>query len=78
MCGNGAIARLFGFLRCCPMTTRAKGYPFEVVVAENPLSVVLADQIKSVDWRIRKAQKKGSVSLMHLAEIRGKIQALLV
>lgn len=67
-----------GLMLCCSMTTRAKGYPFEVVVAENPLSVVLADQIKSVDWRIRKAQKKGSVSLTHLAEIRGKIQALLV
>jgi mRNA interferase MazF len=67
-----------GLMLCCPMTTRAKGYPFEVVVAENPLSVVLADQVKSVDWRIRKAQKKGSVSPAQLAEIRGKIQALLV
>jgi mRNA interferase MazF len=67
-----------GLMLCCPMTTRAKGYPFEVVIAADPPSVVLADQVKSVDWRIRKAQKKGSVSAAQLAEIRGKIQALLV
>ena len=35
----------------CPITTRVKGYPFEVVLPEGlPIAgVVLADQVKSVD-----------------------------
>jgi len=62
---------------CCPMTTQIKNYPFEVVIAGAPLSVVLADQVKSVDWRIRKATQKARVSSDELAEVRAKILALI-
>lgn len=62
---------------CCPMTSRIKGYPFEVVVSEKPPSAVLADQIKSLDWRARKALHKGEASSAVLAEVQAKIQALL-
>lgn len=42
----------------CPVTSRVKGYPFEVALpAGLPVSgVILADQIKSLDWKERKAQ----------------------
>ena len=45
----------------CPVTARVKGYPFEVALpAGSPVSgVILADQIKSLDWRERKAQFAG-------------------
>ena len=36
---------------CCPMTTQIKSYPFEVLIAGATRSAVLADQIKSLDWR---------------------------
>ena len=62
---------------CCPMTSRIKGYVFEVVVDTNPPSVVLADQIKSFDWRARRATHKGSVSAAVLAEVQAKLRALL-
>lgn len=62
---------------CCPMTTQIKNYPFEVQIAGNPASVVLADQVKSLDWRSRKAKRKGSVSPDELAEVRAKIVALI-
>jgi mRNA interferase MazF len=62
---------------CCPMTTQIKNYPFEVLVAGNPPSVVLADQVKSVDWRVRKTKRKGAVSAEELAEVRAKIVALI-
>lgn len=63
---------------CCPMTTQIKGYPFEVAVAEaQPTSVVLADQVKSLDWRVRRAKRKGRVSPEELAEVRAKIAALI-
>ncbi len=62
---------------CCPITTQIKNYPFEVLIAGNPASVILADQVKSLDWRSRKAKRKGSVSLDDLAEVRDKIIALI-
>jgi len=62
---------------CCPMTTQIKNYPFEVVVAGTPPSVVLADQVKSLDWRSRNATRKGTVSGEELAEVRAKILALI-
>ena len=62
---------------CCPMTTQIKNYPFEVVIsAENP-SAVLADQVKSLDWRKRGARRKGAISPDELAEVRAKIRALI-
>jgi mRNA interferase MazF len=42
----------------CPITTQIKGYPFEVVIPGG-LAVsgaVLADQVKSLDWRAREAE----------------------
>ena len=62
---------------CCPMTTQIKNYPFEVLIAGNPVSVVLADQLKSLDWRVRKAVRKGLVSAEELAEVRAKVMALI-
>ena len=62
---------------CCPMTKRIKGYPFEVVVTQNPPSAVLADQVKSLDWRARKAVRKSRVPKAVLEEVRAKIRALI-
>ena len=62
---------------CCPMTTHLKGYPFEVVVSRDPPSAILADQIKSLDWRARHATRKGRVSDAVLAEVRAKIRVLI-
>ncbi len=61
----------------CPLTNRVKGYPFEVLVAEDEPSVVLADQVKSLDWKARKAKKKGEVDAEVLAEVVGKLSALI-
>ena len=66
-----------GLLLCCPMTTRIKGYPFEVVIAGSTESAVLADQVKSLDWRARNAQHKGRVSADELSQVRGKAAALI-
>jgi mRNA interferase MazF len=62
---------------CCPMTTQIKGYPFEVIVTANPPSAILADQVKSLDWRARRAIQKGRVSDVILNEVRAKIKALI-
>ncbi|CNF38397.1 endoribonuclease MazF [Yersinia kristensenii] len=66
-----------GLMLCCPMTTQIKGYPFEVLIAGTRPSAVLSDQIKSLDWRKRKAVRKGHVSALELAEVRAKSKALI-
>ena len=66
-----------GLMICCPMTTQIKGYPFEVAIAGSPSSAVLADQVKSLDWRERRAARNGVVSAEELAEIRAKVRALI-
>ncbi len=41
----------------CPVTSQKKGYPFEVKIKDIRIQgVVLSDQIKSLDWKIRKAE----------------------
>ncbi len=67
-----------GMMICCPMTTKVKGYVFEVAVDGKPPSAVLADQIKSLDWRARRAVRKGAVEPRILAEVRAKVKALLM
>jgi mRNA interferase MazF len=66
-----------GLMLCCPMTTQIKGYPFEVQIAGNRPGAALADQVKSLDWIARKANKKGKVSSIELAEVRAKAVALI-
>ena len=66
-----------GLMICCPVTTRIKGYPFEVALSGQPTSVALADQVKSLDWRARKAQRKGRIAPAELSDIRAKVRALI-
>jgi mRNA interferase MazF len=62
---------------CCPMTTQIKGYPFEVVISKNPPSAILADHVRSLDWRARGAVRKGRVPESVLAEVRALVRAVI-
>lgn len=55
--------RKTGLILACPVTTRVKGYPFEVELPPGaPVTgVVLADQIKSLDWKARRAEFAAAV-----------------
>ena len=64
-------------LICCPLTTKIKGYPFEVTIEGTPQNVALSDQVKSLDWKARKAKHKGSVSQAEFETIKQKIGLLL-
>jgi mRNA interferase MazF len=44
-------------LLACAMTSQKKGYPFEVLMPDG--GVILADQVKCLDWRSRKSEPKG-------------------
>ena len=67
-----------GLMVCCPLSTQVKGYPFEVAaLVDGQPGVVLSDQVKSLDWKVRRAKKKGTVTGAVVAEVRAKIKALL-
>jgi mRNA interferase MazF len=63
----------------CPVTSLAKGYPFEVALPEGmkPRGVVLADQVKSLDWRARKAELIARLPGKVLREVLQKLGTLL-
>jgi len=63
----------------CPITGRAKGYPFEVALPPGlPVrGVVLADQVKSLDWRARRAELAAHLPVQTCAEVIGKLATLL-
>ena len=66
-----------GLMLCCPLTTRIKGYPFEVAVPGDPPSVVLSDQLRSLDWRARRAEPKGRVPAEVLRAVRVRAVGLI-
>jgi len=53
-----AYNKKVGLFLVCPITSRVKGYPFEVGIASKSgiNGVILADQIKSLDWKARQAE----------------------
>jgi len=63
----------------CPVTSRAKGYPFEVELPTGLAvnGVVLADQVKSLDWRARGALPAGKVPPEVVDEVLAKLTAIL-
>ena len=72
---NGKV----GLCLVCPVTSRVKGYPFEVVLPDG-LSVagaVLCDQLRSLDWRARRASLLCPLPSEVIAEIVGKAGVLL-
>lgn len=62
---------------CCPITTQIKDYPFEVKISGSKATAVLADRIKSLDWRVCKAVLKGKSTVSELSELRKKVKLLI-
>lgn len=68
-----------GLALVCPVTSRAKGYPFEVAIdgVKGVDGVVLADHVRSVDWRARRASLAGAASAECVEEVAARIAAVL-
>ena len=68
-----------GLAIVCPITSQRKGYPFEVILPDHVAvtGVVLADQVKSLDWRIRNATFKETLPGEVMTEILAKLSTLL-
>ena len=64
---------------CCPVTSQVKGYPFEVALpaGRKVQGVVLADQVRSLDWRARNAAYLDVLPAPALAQVLARARALL-
>ncbi len=73
---NGKV----GLALMCPITSKMKGYPFEVSLPPTVgvAGVVLADQVKSLDWQVRKAEFVCKVPPEVTQEVLAKIRVLIV
>ena len=68
-----------GLLICCPITNRVKGYPFEVKLPDelNVSGVVLSDQVKSLDWKVRQADFIAKLPDDVVKDVLAKLNTLL-
>lgn len=68
-----------GLMICCPITSKAKGYPFEVTLPDDfeVTGVVLSDQAKSLDWKARHADFIATAPDTVIKEVLAKLNTLL-
>ena len=71
--------RRSGLALMCPITSQRKGYPFEVVLPHGAAvsGVVLADQVRNLDWRARRAAPIGTLPEAVVEETLLKLETLL-
>ena len=72
---NGKV----GLALLCPITSQIKGYPFEVLLPAGTRvqGAILSDQLKSLDWRVRKAEMICSLPRPVVNEVLAKLNTLL-
>jgi mRNA interferase MazF len=72
--------RMASLVLACPITSKAKGLSFEVPLVEGTQTkgVVLADQIKTLDWKARKVKFVESVSQDLIEEVQAKLETLIL
>ena len=72
---NGKV----GLAILCPITSQIKGYPFEVVIPDvlDITGAILSDQVKSLDWRARKAEFGCKLPAASYNEVVQKLNALI-
>jgi mRNA interferase MazF len=68
-----------GLSLVCPITSKVKGYVFEVPIPSGlPVNgVVLTDQIRSIDWRVCQAEFISTASPNMIQEVLAKTRTLI-
>jgi mRNA interferase MazF len=72
---NGKV----GLAVLCPITSQVKGYPFEVLIPTGlaVTGVVLSDQVRNLDWRVRDAEHFCRLPEQTVTEVLRKLGTLL-
>lgn len=75
----GSYNRKSGLALVCPITSRVKGYPFEVELPPGleAKGAILCDQVRSLDWRARRGIRFASVPDSVMQEVTARILALV-
>ncbi|MEY2718714.1 MAG: growth inhibitor [Bacteroidota bacterium] len=70
--------RASGLVLVCPVTSKSKGYPFEVAISadEGIEGVALVDQIRCVDWKARSARSIGVLTAEQIDDVLAKLRTL--
>jgi mRNA interferase MazF len=73
---NGKV----GLAVFCPITSQIKGYPYEVALpARLPIiGAILSDQVKSLDWKARKATLIARLPSNTISEVVQKLRTLIL
>ena len=68
-----------GLAICCPITSKIKGYPFEVAIPSGlPVhGVILSDHVKSLDWKARRARYIASLPPKAIADVLARLSTLI-
>jgi mRNA interferase MazF len=67
-----------GMMLACPITSKVKGYPFEVRIKVQKIDgVILADQVKNVDWHTRKPEFGVKAAIEAVSETQALIESLV-
>ena len=79
LCSPKIYNQKSGLALVCPVTNQAKGYPFEVTVpiGHGVTGVILADHVRSVDWKARQAEELGRCSDEVVNEVLARLAPLL-
>jgi mRNA interferase MazF len=74
-----AYNRKSHFVLACPITNQIKGWKFEVILSKSMQTngVVLADQVRVLDWQVRKAKFVEKATSDVMEEILAKIATLV-
>ena len=68
-----------GLAFVCPITSQIKGYPFEVAIsAKEVAGVVLVDQLRSVDWQVRRFRRIAAAPAEVVARAQSLLEAILL
>lgn len=79
MISPAAYNRKVGLALVCPITSNVKGYPFEVELPQGlpAQGAILCDQVRSIDWRARQAEKFCPAPREVVEEVTSKILVLV-
>ncbi len=68
-----------GLALFCPVTSKVKGYPFEVTIPDGfeVKGAILTDQVKSLDWQTRQAERISRSPDLVINQVLARITAIL-
>jgi mRNA interferase MazF len=67
-----------GLAICCPITSKIKGYPFEVKISSDKINgVILSDQIRKLDWKARYAEKIDQADIKIINQVIKNLELLI-